>query len=93
MSYPRMSKGDEPEPWAGGVVSERMLIRTPLQILRVDLKCPSCRPGTLTATGAKHDQGNIHTCDNCLITWVVPGEPYPRRIEQPDPNANLMKAR
>jgi hypothetical protein len=63
----------------------------PVQTSHAELKCPECRRGTLAATGEKHEQGNHHVCDGCGVKWIVPGEPYPRKVERVDKGAQPMR--
>ena len=91
MSDPRIPKG-EPEIWAGAPPHYGpMEYWRPVQISHVELACPNCRRGRLTATGETHEKGNIHACNGCDVKHVVPGEPYPRRVERVDMSAQPMR--
>jgi hypothetical protein len=43
------------------------------------------------AIGEKHEQGNLHNCTGCGEKHIVPGEPYPRRVERIDVDAQPMR--
>jgi hypothetical protein len=77
----------EPQVWSGAVHPHAEFWR-PVQTFQVELACPSCHRGRLAATGEK---GNVHACNSCAARWVVPGEPYPRRVERVDTSAQPMR--
>jgi hypothetical protein len=94
---PRVPKG-EPQTWPGASVNPRAEVRTLLRIVLAELPCPSCRRGTLVATGEVREGGNLHRCsthasdgDACTAQWIVPGAPWPQRREEPDPTSNLLR--
>jgi hypothetical protein len=62
-----------------------------MQTFHVELACLNCRTGRLAATGETHESGNIHKCNACDTRYVVPGKPYPRRVERVDLNAQPMR--
>lgn len=81
----------EPQTWPTGAVSPHAEFWRPIQTFQAELACPSCHRGRLTATGETHEKGNVHACNNCTATWVVPGEPYPRRVERVDTTAQPLR--
>jgi hypothetical protein len=62
-----------------------------MQTYLVELACPECRHGRLAANGEVSDQGNIHVCSACRVKFIVPGEPYPRRVERIDTDAQALR--
>lgn len=92
MHDPRVPKG-EPQTWPGGSVNPRVMQKTPMRTLWVELPCPQCRVGKLVATGEVREAGNLHACstETCSAKWVVPGEPFPRRVEELDCNASILR--
>jgi hypothetical protein len=90
VSDPRYPDG-EPRPY--GKVPPRAEFWRPVEVFHVELACPDCRRGRLVASGEATEQGHVHACDNgrCLIKFVVPGAPYPRRIERVDTNAQPLR--
>jgi hypothetical protein len=93
MRDPRIPKG-EPQTWPGGGVSPRVEQRTQMRTLWIELPCPSCRVGKLVATDEVREAGTLHACSNtdgCRDRWVIPGPAYPRRVEEIDPTANLLR--
>jgi hypothetical protein len=92
MRDPRVPRG-EPQTWPGGSVSPRVEQRTPMRTIWVELPCPTCRAGKLVATGEVREAGNMHKCsaETCGELWVLPGEPFPRRVEELDPTGNLLR--
>jgi ribosomal protein L37AE/L43A len=91
MRDPRYKRG-EPQPW-GGPVNPRMERRTLLRTVLVELGCPSCRRGTLSATGEVLEAGNLHTCSHCDEKYTIAGQSYPKQVTEPDAEANLLRAR
>ena len=64
MSDPRVARG-QPEMWPGGVVSPRSEIRTPMQLVHVELSCLNRRRGRLVWTGAPpQPEGSLHACSD-----------------------------
>ena len=93
MSDPRVARG-QPEMWPGGVVSPRSEIRTPMQLVHVELSCLNRRRGRLVWTGAPpQPEGSLHACSDksCGTQILVPGDPYPRKEERIDPNASIIR--
>jgi hypothetical protein len=87
----RIPKG-EPQTWPGGGVSPRVERRTPMRTLWVELPCPTCRVGTLVATGEVGETGHLHECnaENCRDRWILPAS-YPHRREELDPSASFVR--
>jgi hypothetical protein len=91
MSDPRVPRG-EPELWPGGAVSPQTEMWRPMQTFHVELACLNCRTGCLAATGETHESGgNVHKCNTCDTRYVVPGKPYPQRVERIDKGAQPMR--
>jgi hypothetical protein len=91
MSDPRVRRG-EAEPWSGSPPQNGPLeYWRPVQVFHVELACPSCRRGRLVATGEPRENGNVHSCTGCREKHIVPGEPYPRRVERVDVDAQPMR--
>ncbi len=91
MSDPRFPRGT-PLVWAGSPpqYGPGELWR-PVQTFHVELACPDCRRGRLVATGQTHEKGNVHGCTGCQSNFIIPGEPYPRRVERIDTSAQPMR--
>jgi hypothetical protein len=91
MSDPRIADG-EPAIWAGKAPQNGPLeYWRPVRVYHITLTCPDCRRGELEMIDQTHEKGNVHVCTGCGTKYVVPGEPYPRRVERIDMSAQPMR--
>jgi hypothetical protein len=93
MHDPRVPKGGV-QTWPGVSVNPRVVQKTLMRLVWEELPCPSCRAGTLVSTGEAQQGGTLHACSRagqCSARWIVPGNPFPRRVEELDSTSNLLR--